>query len=327
MLMKKMTIVLLAVFWAANAYASVNVEGTFKATKSCAAYSSFRHGNNPANIQSMPGRTYEVVEENIADGPWARIMIPEIEISRRWVAKECGITDITIRPEQGSGNSGSKDCNVPNTYDSNVLALSWQAGFCEHFKYSGVKAECDNLNNGNISVTNITIHGLWPNKSICNRKYGNCSDVRLDLEETTVSQIAPWMPNFYYSDDFGEHEWSKHGTCQALSDDEYFLLTQRLAKKFDDSALGGYIRDNLGGNVKVEDMENHLKNKLGEDVTSKIELRCTGSGKRFVNEFWINLPQELNESGTLAELVSGASNKDSFRGNCAQTIHIEAPGL
>jgi len=55
-------------------------------------------------------------------------------------------------------------CNVANTYDSNFLALSWQAGFCEYFDYSGDKPECNRLNAGKISVTNITIHGLWVNK-------------------------------------------------------------------------------------------------------------------------------------------------------------------
>ncbi len=314
---------------ASNVHA-IKVEGTFNATKSCPAYKSFRHGHNPGDIQSMPGRTYEVVEENKAKGPWVLVMIPEISHSRRWVAKECGIVSITSRP--GSPNNGgppvnSNGCNVANTYDSNVLALSWQAGFCEHFNYSGSKPECDNLNDGNISVTNITIHGLWPNKSSCGRGYGNCSDESLNLEDATRGTISPWMPNFIYETKFGEHEWRKHGTCQALSDDEYFLLTQRLAAMFDGSALGQYLRDNIGQDVLVADMETQMKSELGEEVTRKIELRCTGSGKRYVNEFWINLPKELNETGSLDELVSGAGDKRRFRGNCATTIHIEAPGV
>lgn len=330
MLIRKITLFLVTAFLISNAHA-IKLEGTFTATKSCPAYKSFKRGHNPEDIHSVPGRTYEVVEENKYEGPWALIIIPELGNSRRWVAKECGITTITYRAppaESGSASSGnSNGCNVANTYNSNVLALSWQAGFCEHFNYSGVKPECENLNSGNISVTNITIHGLWPNKTSCGRRYGNCSNEPLDLKESTVSKISPWMPNFYYSTTFGNHEWKKHGTCQALSDDDYFLLTQRLAEKFDHSALGKYLRDNIGRNILVAELKSHLESELGEDVTKKIELRCTGSSNRYLNEFWINLPKELNESGTLTDLVSGARDKSRFRGNCAASIHIEAPGI
>ena len=330
MLIRKITLILLTVFLTSNAHA-IKVEGTFKATKSCPAYKSFRKGQNPGDIQSVPGRIYEVIEENKTEGPWALIMIPEISYSRRWVAKECGIATITWRSapavSEDTTSDSSDSCNVANTYDSYALALSWQAGFCEHFNYSGNKTECDNLNAGNISVTNLTIHGLWPNKNSCGHSYSNCSNEPLNLMEETVSKISPWMPNFYYSTDFGNYEWKKHGTCQTLSDDDYFLLTQRLAEKFDRSALGQYLRDNIGMNVQVADMKDYLVSQLGEDVTNKIELRCTGFGRRYLNEFWINLPKEINESGSLTDLVSGAQDKTRFRGNCAITIHIEAPGV
>lgn len=306
-----------------NAQAA-KVEGTFTAIKSCPIYQSFTKGHNPGDIHTVPGRIYEIVEENKPDGPWALVLVPEIGDSRRWVAKECGVTKISSHPED---NSVTQSCNTPNTYDSNVLALSWQAGFCEHFKYSGIKPECDDLNTGHISVTNLTIHGLWPNKSGCEPdKYGKCSNVPLELNEDTIIKIAPWMPNWFYSTDFGNHEWSKHGTCQKLNDDDYFILMQRLAEKFDSSRIGEYMRDNMGKYVSVDEMESFLATEMGKDVTRKIELRCTGSEKQYLNEFWINLPSEIDESGTLADLVHGAKDKERFRGNCAEKIYIEIPG-
>ncbi len=309
---------------------AIKVEGTFTAVKACPAYRSFKKGHNPGDIHTIPGRTYDIVEENKFNGPWALVLIPELSDARRWVSKECGTTDITDRQETHVENhtppSEVHGCNVANTYDSYVLALSWQAGFCEHYHYSGVKPECDNLNSGQISVRNITIHGLWPNKSSCKKSYGNCPNAPLNLTEETISKISPWMPNRYYSSDFGNHEWSKHGTCQELDDDEYFLLIQRLAEKFDRSPLGDYMRDNIGRKVHVNDMETFLDSHLGEDVTGKIELRCTGNGNRFIDEFWINLPKKINDSGTLDELVAGAKNTAKFKGNCAEEIYIEAPG-
>lgn len=334
-MMFRTIILLLLIGFISTTVQAIKLEGSFTATKSCAAYKSFKRGHNPGDIHSIPGRSYELLEENKPNGHWILIQIPEISQSRRWVAKECGIITITAPITSPAFNDASSAdlpdssnaCNIGNTHDSYVLALSWQSGFCEHYNYFGIKSECDNLNSGNIVVTNLTIHGLWPNKSTCGRNYGYCSDEPLALEETTISQISPWMPNFYYSTKFGHHEWKKHGTCQSLGDDEYFLLTLRLAKKFDGSAIGYYLRDNIGQNVRVNDMKNYLESELGADVIKKIELRCTGTGKRYLNEFWINLPKEINDSEGLAELVSGASDKNRFRGNCASTIHIEAPGI
>jgi ribonuclease T2 len=323
-------IVSLSLLLFASTVQAVNVEGTFTAIKSCPAYKSFNKGQNPGDIYTVPGRTYQVVEENKPRGPWALILVPEISDGRRWVAKECGTTAIKNSPEEPKGNnnkqSGNKNCSTAGTYDSFVLALSWQAGFCEHYRYSGSKPECDTLNAGHIAVTNITIHGLWPNKSGCGTNYGDCTNTPLHLREDTISQISPWMPNWYYSSDFGNHEWSKHGTCQKLSADDYFLLMQRLAEKFDGSPLGLFIRDNMGHEMPVADMENYLDANLGAEVTKKMELRCTGDGNRFVNEFWINLPGEIRENGGLAELVDGAKEKPKFRGNCAERIYIEVPG-
>ncbi len=323
MCIKRLVLSFCFIFAVTSNVQAVKVEGSFTAVKSCPAYQSFTKGHNPGDIHTVPGRVYEIVEENKSDGPWALVLVPEISNSRRWVAKECGVTNIVSRP---GDSSAAHSCNTANTHDSYVLALSWQAGFCEHYSYSGIKPECDNLNSGQISVTNLTIHGLWPNKRGCGKSYGNCSNALLELTEETIGKIAPWMPNWYYSTDFGNHEWRKHGTCQKLNDDDYFILMQRLAEKFDSSPMGEFMRENMGNTVRVTEMESYLSSSLGEDVIRKIELRCVGSGKRYVNEFWINLPTEINASGTLAELVSGAQNKTKFRGNCAEEIYIETPG-
>lgn len=313
-----------------NAYA-IKVEGSFTAIKSCPAYQSFKKGTNPGDVLTIPGMRYEIVEENKADGPWALVLMPEENIDRRWVAKECGLVSIQSRdngkPESDDDTpQPGNNCSIQNSFDSYLLALSWQAGFCEHYSYSGSKPECDNLNSGKISLTNLTIHGLWPNKASCGTNYGSCSNTPLDLEPDTIAKIAPWMPNWYYTDDFGMHEWIKHGTCQQLADDEYFLLIQELVEKFDGSALGEYMRANIGAKVSVSDMKAYLIENLGGDVASKIELRCVGNGKRYLSEFWINLPQDIHETGTLGELVSGAQDKPKFSGNCPEQIYIEAPG-
>lgn len=335
--------------WAA-AVQAVPVDGTFTAVKTCPAYKSFTRGHNPGDIYSLPGRVYDLLEENKPGGAWVLLRVPELRDSRRWVAKACGTTringrieptvegdaavsgdvtvlgDITVSGNAGGNSGAGEQCHLANTYDSQVLALSWQAGFCEHYRYSGVKPECDNLNAGRIAVTNLTIHGLWPNRRACGHRYGNCADTPLELSEITVATIAPWMPNWYYSDEFGRHEWRKHGTCQALADDDYFLQMQALAEQFDRSPLGEYLRDNTGRNVSVKSMQEGLTAAMGKAVVAKLQLRCTGAGNRYLHEIWISLPAVVDVSAPLPALVSGAADQQDFQGSCGRTIYIEAPG-
>lgn len=315
-------------FVASGSYA-IKLDGNFKATKVCPAYKSFNKLHNPGNLKTVSGRSYQIIEENKVNGLWVLVLVPEDANPRRWVARNCGTVDVAKHTSGQQAKvvntEAGKVCSTANTYDSYVLALTWQAGFCEHFNYSGSKPECDNLNSGKLSITNLTIHGLWPNKASCGTNYGNCANTGLSLNDETVKKISPWMPNWYYSSDFGRHEWNKHGSCQSLSDDEYFLLTQKLAEKFDASELGKFVRTNMGKHVSVVNMQSRLVSVLGADVVRKIELRCVDG--KYLNEFWIGLPAVIKENSPIKSLVSGAKDKKKFAGNCGETIYIETPGI
>jgi len=39
-------------------------------------------------LRSAPGREYDVVDENRPEGPWALVLVPELNSPRRWVSKE-----------------------------------------------------------------------------------------------------------------------------------------------------------------------------------------------------------------------------------------------
>lgn len=324
----KILIGVFSVSAALGSYAA-KLEGTFKATKVCPAYKSFTKSHNPGDMKIQPGRRYQIIEENKVNGPWVLVLVPEDANPRRWVARECGEADLADRGGAQKAKAmsvGSGDvCSTANNHDSYVLALTWQAGFCEHFNYSGSKPECDDLNSGKLSITNLTIHGLWPNKASCGINYGNCASSGLSLNKETVKKISPWMPNWYYSSEFGQHEWNKHGSCQGLSDDEYFLLAQKLAEKFDASELGMFIRANMGKHIPVVNMQSRLVSALGADVVRKIELRCVDG--KYLNEFWIGLPAVIKVNSPIKDLVSGAKDKKKFAGNCGEIIYIEAPGI
>lgn len=311
-----------------SAFASIRSSGGFTAKESCPAYQSFRKQTNPDNTQLIVGKQYQVKAINKTNYDWVQILIPNASPASRWVNKTCGQTQLTQddnnSPQGKTPLSSSKSCNTANEFDSYVLALTWQPGFCEHVNYKGNKPECSALNDGKLKITNLTLHGLWPNKASCGTTYGYCDrNAKLDLSSATIKKIAPWMPNFYYQETFGRYEWKKHGTCQPLNANDYFLTATDLVKKVDDSAIGEFIKANIGRNVSVSHFKKTLIASFGEKAVDRISLSC--SQGRYLNEIRLNMGKSLNLNNIQSLLESGPKGR-AFYGNCHKKIHIEAAG-
>jgi ribonuclease T2 len=322
---------LLVVSLSVNAFASVHAAGTFEAVRACDAFKSFAKGTNPGNIRLEPGQSYPIAELNERGGDWVRISVPAVRDPLRWVPMECGVTDF-MQPEprpgpvgRPVGRPGAGKCNTANTFDSHVLAMSWQPGFCEHARFSGRKPECDALADGELVISHLTIHGLWPNKQACGTQYGNCGATPLNLSEDTLAEVAPWMPNLMFETALATHEWSKHGSCQAREDDEYFRISKLLTEQVDHSVIGDFIRSNLGKEMSVSDFFAQVRRELGPDVEQKIQLLCTKG--RFLQEIRLSLPRELVPGPDIAQLVAGAPRVRSRTDKCdSDKIFIERSG-
>ncbi|RWX42996.1 ribonuclease T2 [Candidatus Electrothrix aarhusensis] len=309
--------------------AAEKVKGTFKVDQACEAYSSFKKKKNPGQIHIKPGKIYNAVEINTEkEWDWIRVAMGKKNDDLRWVSKECGTAKITVAQSSTStGNNGSITCSTPNQYDSYVLTMTWQPGFCEHFAYQGSKPECDAMmkqNNEKLVISHLTLHGLWPNKSECGTKYGHCADTALDLKKSTVEEIDDWMPNFFFSTAFGSYEWKKHGTCQERDDDAYFLLAKDLLQRVDHSAIGTYLRDNIGETINADAYRKHIEKKLGKEVADRVQLVC--SKKKYLQEIRLNLPKNIVVDNDLAKMVSEAKTFRSFTSRCAKDIYIERSG-
>jgi ribonuclease T2 len=144
------------------------------------------------------------------------------------------------------------------------LAYSWTPEFC--YGQSSY-ASCKNPQ----SFWNqyFTLHGLWPQYSAggypqtCTTEAFN-SSIPLDIGWSTMTQ---YWPNVQYAetdpsyDSFWEHEWTKHGTCTGLLQEDYFTNALSLIKKFGTpasvtAAVGGTIsaaslRNDFGGATMV----------------------------------------------------------------------------
>jgi len=304
-----------------------SVSGTFKAVSSCDAYKSFNKGTNPGLVHTVPGVEYQAVEINNKEMSWVRIKIPNVKDPLRWVSGECGTKDFggPALPDEDIPESGKHACRKKNQYDSYVLALSWQPAFCEYVAKPGTKPECEALEDGELVIDHLTLHGLWPNKKACGTNYGNCGGPKLNLEEETVSQLAPWMPNFFYEEELGTHEWDKHGTCQPLPDDDYFLTSLRLVKAVDESRVGSLIRSRVGSSMTVQEFFDEVTEEHGQEVAERIALVCT-KGK-YLQEVRINLPRVLPAANDLKQLTAGAPKATNRTGQCKETIHIESSGV
>ena len=172
----------------------------------------------------------------------------------------------------------SDQCHQADKYDSYVLALSWQPGFCERQPGNEAKPECAALTQGQLSIDHLTLHGLWPNKKSCGTGYGRCPGKPLQLHKDTIEYIRPWMPSWYFGDDFGNYEWQKHGTCQTkLDDDGYFRKAVTALITVNDSAAGQYLRANIGGTISRRVFLEKINQEAGSDkAADNVQLFCAG---------------------------------------------------
>jgi ribonuclease T2 len=328
---------LLAALWlAAGPFARANERGagTWVAAQACEALQSMRKGSNPGQVRLVPGKAYAVAERGGANGQWLRVQVPDAPgETLRWVPADCG-TAAGPLADPGAGSPGpvagaarQDACRLPDRHDAYVLALTWQPGFCEHVPYKGRKPECDHMADGRLVVGHLTLHGLWPNRAQCGTDYGHCPARPLQLKDDTVAYIQPWMPNFRYERVFGEYQWHKHGSCQTGMDaDTYFRRAVDALKVVNDSAVGEYIRRNIGGTISRQGLEERLQSATGQArYRHSISLHCSG---RFLTELRVRLPVAFRETGTLSDLLGADPPQQPAGGqNCPREgIRIEASG-
>ncbi|SDF59177.1 MULTISPECIES: ribonuclease I [unclassified Duganella] len=314
----------LLTFIVVGASASESASGSFVAGKSCEAYSSFAKRSNPGDIKISAGTSYTVREINKTDFDWVRIEVPGAEPKLRWVQRECGKPELEEREERTAARGNGEVCSLPNQQDSYVLAITWQPGFCEHVSYKGKKPECDAMNGGTLAAKNLSLHGLWPNKKECGTNYGSCSGQPFALSKDTIEKVAPWMPNFYYERTFGAYEWNKHGKCQSLPPDDYFIKAVSAVRVVNESEVGKIVLGSTGKSFRVNDFFERVKARYGDKVANTITLVCTQ--RKYLQEIRVSLALDFATDRDLPQMVANAKPAASRTANCADEIYVEAAG-
>ncbi|TFW19518.1 ribonuclease T2 family protein [Duganella callida] len=309
---------------ALDAGASESASGSFTANKVCEAYSSFAKRTNPGEVKVAAGTAYTVREINKVDYDWLRVEVPGAQPSLRWVQRDCGTPALSEKPAAPPAGASGEVCSLPNQEDSYVLAITWQPGFCEHTKYNGKKPECDAMNGGTLPAKTLSLHGLWPNKKECGTNYGSCQGQQFALSKDTVEKIAPWMPNFFYERTFGAYEWNKHGKCQSLAPDDYFLKAVSAVRVVNDSEVGSIVLGNVGKNIRVSDFFDRIKQRYGAQVADSITLVCTGH--KYLQEIRVSLATDFSTDRDLPRMMANAKPSGVRALGCADEIYVEAAG-
>ena len=213
-------------------HATDPLDGCFVADKPCPALHSIKKQSNPGKVMLEPGVAYTVTGQNKPSPTYYQIEIDGVQTPQRWVAISCGklVKDCDGKGSPTGAGAGVGANPNPNAANKNyLLAVSWQAGFCQSHKD---KAECKTQTENSFDASHLTLHGLWPqpqNNAYCgvsstnkaidrNKRWHLLPEVLVD--SGTRAALAVSMPGVVsYLD---RHEYIKHGTCYNATPDEYF---------------------------------------------------------------------------------------------------------
>jgi ribonuclease T2 len=296
--------------------------GSFTASKACPLLQSKRNSTNPGNLSTTVGKSYAVLDALPPKDPptWVRVEVGDDQ-GARWVEASCG----TVRFAETQPDS----CHLPGTFDSNVLAISWQPGFCARTK----KPECDTLKQNTFATSHFTLHGLWPNRTGCDKgDYSFCGTVKKEirgsfcefpddgLDPLTSRLLGRVMPSVKQRTCLDRHEWWKHGTCRASSADKYFLEAMDLLFQINGSAfVDSFVQANLGKTTTRQKFDEAFDSAFGKNASKKIKLTCGKNNS--LSEIQINLPKELNAE--LPDLLAKAADND--QGDCKSSVLFVKP--
>ncbi len=316
-----------------QAAAFEKLDGWFIALKSCEAMQSKNTGSNPGKVRTEPRRAYDMLGINKPGGDHYQLRVPGAPVTEeRWVMAECGVHVVaagTAPPPEPAGPTEPTEPTRPGDgptqpaatgeeSDDNLLALSWQPAFCET---KPGKAECQRLNAGGLPGTDarLSIHGLWPQPR--SNEYCDVPDaqVRLDkanrwddlpavdLDAETLAALAAAMPGTASA--LERHEWIKHGTCfrAAGGADEYFDDALRLTAELNESAVGRFLAENLGADLRTADIAARFDEAFGPGAGERVEFACVRDGGRMlIQEVRISLRGVIGPEAGIGELMLAA---------------------
>lgn len=236
-------------------------------------------------------------------------------------------------------------------FDTYVLALSWQPGFCHNQHEKGKSpTECRDLKDANGPLSFLTIHGLWPSlpRSVaeqhvtqpnwvrkgCSTKpvpdFPPANGDRCHLPEIAMSKdfkklLLEYMPGSNESSCLDRYEYAKHGSCFIFDPEDYFGKMMSLDEEIrQNRIIGTFIKDNYGKEINKADLLKAFKEAYGAAGESAVKLSCnTSQPGGYLMEMQISLK---------ASEINTTLSKDSFarangNGSCGDSFLLIGPNL
>jgi ribonuclease T2 len=200
-----------------------------------------------------------------------------------------------------------------------ALAISWEPAFC--LTVTG-KPECSSETPSRHDAHYFSLHGLWPQSgSYCGvssaqksldeaGKWSQLPAVTLQASTEALLQVDEPGTQSYLE----RHEWTEHGTCSGLSQQNFFAPTLAMLDGINASNLGSTVSANVGGHVTLAQLQTAAALDYGTYAKVDIEYLCISSGgKSYLEEvrFHMRLPNPLPttvQSSYMAKPINPASS-------------------
>ncbi|KAA1144980.1 ribonuclease I [Citrobacter portucalensis] len=226
-------------------------------------------------------------------------------------------------------------------FDSYVLALSWQTGFCQsqHERNRQEPDECRLQKESADKADFLTVHGLWPSlpKSIAARGVDNrrwmrfgcatrpipnlpearasrkCAAPETGLSLESAAKLSTVMPGAGGRSCLERYEYAKHGACFGFDPDAYFGTMVRLNNEVKDSEVGKFLAENYGKTVSRNAFDAAVAKSWGKENVKAVKLSCHGN-PAYLTEIQLslkadNINQTLSAQSFLPQPHPGSCGK------------------
>jgi ribonuclease T2 len=176
-----------------------------------------------------------------------------------------------------------------------ALAISWEPAFC---LTNASKPECRSETPNRQDAKVFSLHGLWPQSgsycgvSAAQKKLDENGDwsslPAVTLQAATEAALKVEEPGT--QSDLERHEWTEHGTCSGLSQQNFFAPTLAMLNSVNASNLGSTVSANVGGHVTLAQLQAAARLDYGTYASTDIEYLCVSSGgKSYLEEVRLHM--------------------------------------
>ena len=213
-----------------------------------------------------------------------------------------------------------------------VLAISWQAGFCETRPRL---PECRSQTDQRFDANHFALHGLWPqprSEAYCDvpqsqvdlskqRRWsrlgglGLPEDMQLDL-----LRVMPGARSFLH-----RHEWVKHGTCYSRNAETYYRDSLALMAAINASSVQDLFANNIGKKLTTRQIRAEFDKAFGRGVGNRIRVSCVKDGKRqLIKELTLGMNGVVGSTPDLKRLTRWSrSTKPGCPGGLVDPVGLQ----